>query len=679
MNKFNWKIYVKYNKLPDNVKTYKTALEHYNHVGKQNSNLIYCIEQLMPPNFNWETYKSLNPDLASITNKKDAIKHFLRFGTKEKRQYYPGQKQTITSKETFRHECVKELTILKNIELPPIKLNQNKEMVFIEFRWFEHIELLLRNAILKFSDWSHTVICGSANGEIMKNCCNFISPNIKVIVLQIDNCTQSEYSKLLMSVKFWNLFYGETILIHQEDSYIFHNNINEFLKYDYVGAPWPAYQDDNDYGVGNGGFSLRTKSKMIEVINKVSVNDIIMGKHTTKYMNHTKNTTIPEDVYFSQSLINHKIGNVSPRRVASKFSQETQLSKRPLGGHNFFLAGQNLDIDRYEGLLLAQDYYKSVDHRGGWKTVINYGISNKIISKTNKESIIFIDCCEKYFIWDKLSPIKTKWIGIIHSTPATPAFLYETLGIDILLKNDNFKHSLKTCVGIVGLTKYQTDYIDEFFFTNHYKNIPATIAVSHPVEPLTRTFDLDKFKSFNEYNILLLGQQLRKITDMLKIIKTPLIKDKIWLSGIKDETTKNARIMTEIDGLGLSKQDYADFCSTIRMPYLDNHRDYDELIQNSIIFVPLFDSSANNSVLECIISNTPAFIQKNKGTIEYLGEKYPLFFDDIDEVNDILKDREQLIDKMENTHIYLKNLDKSNFTNKHFYSDILIFINNLYF
>ena len=73
------------------------------------------------------------------------------------------------------------------------------------------------------------------------------------------------------------------------------------------------------------------------------------------------------------------------------------------------------------------------------------------------------------------------------------------------------------------------------------------------------------------------------------------------------------------------------------------------------------------------------FVQKNKGTVEYLGEKYPMFFDNIDEVNNILKDRTLLINKIENTHIYLQALDKKKFTNKQFYSDILTFINNLYF
>ena len=32
------------------------------------------------------------------------------------------------------------------------------------------------------------------------------------------------------------MFNGEKLLIYQEDSCIFHNNYQEFLKYDYIGA-----------------------------------------------------------------------------------------------------------------------------------------------------------------------------------------------------------------------------------------------------------------------------------------------------------------------------------------------------------------------------------------------------------------------------------------------------------
>ena len=51
---------------------------------------------------------------------------------------------------------------------------------------------------------------------------------------------------------------------------------NEWLKYDYIGAPWPLVKDSyidtfgNHHQVGNGGFSLRSK-KLLEVPTKVEV------------------------------------------------------------------------------------------------------------------------------------------------------------------------------------------------------------------------------------------------------------------------------------------------------------------------------------------------------------------------------------------------------------------------
>ena len=57
------------------------------------------------------------------------------------------------------------------------------------------------------------------------------------------------------------------------------NKIEDFLKYDYVGAPWIHLPNMNG---GNGGFSLRKKSKMLEIISK------------NKYNNEN------EDVYFSK-------------------------------------------------------------------------------------------------------------------------------------------------------------------------------------------------------------------------------------------------------------------------------------------------------------------------------------------------------------------------------------------
>lgn len=52
-------------------------------------------------------------------------------------------------------------------------------------------------------------------------------------------------------------------LVHQWDSAVIDSSkwTDEFLEYDYIGAPWPSGQ----YRVGNGGFSLRSHKFLTEV------------------------------------------------------------------------------------------------------------------------------------------------------------------------------------------------------------------------------------------------------------------------------------------------------------------------------------------------------------------------------------------------------------------------------
>jgi glycosyltransferase involved in cell wall biosynthesis len=173
----------------------------------------------------------------------------------------------------------------------------------------------------------------------MSCCCNKISESIRIIKLDIANITQSDYSALLMTHNFWNQFYGEKLLIYQEDSFLFHSTeMDTFMEYDYVGAPWNTSQDDNSYGVGNGGFSLRSKSIMLEVIDKVRPESLVLGESTKQYMKNTNSYVLPEDVYFSKSMIDFHIGKVATRNIAMNFSQECVKSINPLGGHNFYLA-----------------------------------------------------------------------------------------------------------------------------------------------------------------------------------------------------------------------------------------------------------------------------------------------------------------------------------------------------
>jgi hypothetical protein len=199
----------------------------------------------------------------------------------------------------------------------------------------------------------------------------------------------------------------------------------------------------------------------------------------------------------------------------------------------------------------------------------------------------------------------------------------------------------------------------------------------HPTDKLSTLFDLNIFTSTTDsFNIILLGQQLRRITDLLNI-KSPMINKKIWLSGIINENKKIDFLKSLITGLHLNPMTLIDFKNNVDMPYLNNWEEYDNLIQSSILVMPLFDAAANNSILECVISNTPIFVTRCYGTVEYLGSEYPMFFQDINELNMLLSDRQTVFELYKLTHEYLTKMDKTHLSYKHFYSEILKFINNI--
>tara|TARA_B100000212_G_scaffold339971_1_gene319483 strand:- start:7693 stop:8400 length:708 start_codon:yes stop_codon:yes gene_type:complete len=129
------------------------------------------------------------------------------------------------------------------------------------------------------------------------------------------------------------------VLIVQWDGFI--TNINkwdkDFLKYDYIGAPFIPrinelnYSKDKEgrfYTIGNGGFSLRSK-KLLEAATKFNLKD---NKLLTNYH---------EDGFFSvlhRNFLESKGFIWAPFNIAKNFSIESPLSfndlkELPLGFH----------------------------------------------------------------------------------------------------------------------------------------------------------------------------------------------------------------------------------------------------------------------------------------------------------------------------------------------------------
>jgi hypothetical protein len=57
-------------------------------------------------------------------------------------------------------------------------------------------------------------------------------------------------------------------------------------------------------------------------------------------------------------------------------------------------------------------------------------------------------------------------------------------------------------------------------------------------------------------------------------------------------------------------------------------------------------------VLECIVRKTPIVVNKLPGVVDYLGENYPLYFSELEDVPALLTE-----EKLLEAHEYLKTMD----------------------
>jgi hypothetical protein len=188
--------------------------------------------------------------------------------------------------------------------------------IIIEPRRHKALPFVLNNFLNNLSDeWNIIIFHGNCNIDYVKNSVNNLEKKdrINLVNLNINNLNHITYSNLFLSTGFYNYIPTETFLVFQTDSMILEKNkalINDFLKYDYVGAPW------KDGSVGNGGLSLRKKSKMLEILN-------------SKWPRNGN-----EDIYFSYNIDKNIIYNLPDYNTAKMFSVETVFYESPFGIHN---------------------------------------------------------------------------------------------------------------------------------------------------------------------------------------------------------------------------------------------------------------------------------------------------------------------------------------------------------
>lgn len=147
-----------------------------------------------------------------------------------------------------------------------------------------------------------------------KNILDNLQLKYTVVETILEDDTVHGYNLLLTDhgSEFWNNFiHYDRVLIFQSDSGLLKSGIEDFLEYDYIGAPYPYFPF-----VGNGGLSLRNPKTMLHICT-----------------NYPWNRDCGEDLYFTKIMANNNIGKLAPIEIAKKFSVESEFELNTLGYH----------------------------------------------------------------------------------------------------------------------------------------------------------------------------------------------------------------------------------------------------------------------------------------------------------------------------------------------------------
>ena len=189
-------------------------------------------------------------------------------------------------------------------------------LVIVEPRQHENLEFVIKNAIYYCRGWSMYIFHSKENKQFIMN---FIgNKDINLIEISDSNITLDHYNKLLCSIdRFWDKINADIVLIFQTDSYIRRRGIEEYLEYDYIGAPWIF----KPFGLvtGNGGFSLRRISHMKMILRNYKI------------------PNINEDLYFSHYVKVLKMKTPSYDKLKA-FAVESIYYDDPIGVHDPLLS-----------------------------------------------------------------------------------------------------------------------------------------------------------------------------------------------------------------------------------------------------------------------------------------------------------------------------------------------------
>lgn len=278
------------------------------------------------------------------------------------------------------------------------------------------------------------------------------------------------------------------------------------------------------------------------------------------------------------------------------------------------------------------------------------------------EQVLLDDFIESTFCWQVREleaagdlPYQRPWVGFVHNPPGIPAWHDFTSAPQQIFTLPSWRDSLGACRGLFTFSRNMADWLAD--------HVPVpTVSLIHPTEIPERGFDLDQCLSSPMPRILQIGAWLRRLSSIAllpvqRLRKTCLIP--------RPDGAGYLRSLVEREQAHVLAARNADWSAVEVLQYLPRE-EFDHLLATSIVFLDLYDTVVNNTVIECIVRNTPILCNRLPGVVELLGEDYPLFYSSLDEAASKAEDARMV----EAATRHLSLLPKHVFTGEHFLGSV---------
>lgn len=245
-----------------------------------------------------------------------------------------------------------------------------------------------------------------------------------------------------------------------------------------------------------------------------------------------------------------------------------------------------------------------------------------------------------------LVPYKRPWVGFIHFPPNMPLEFahYAQYHLTQMFAKSIWMQSIEHCLGLFTLSEYCASWL------RRETALPVSV-LTFPTEIPDAQFDMRMFRKNGRKKIVQIGWWLRHLDAIYQLPlpkNNPLNYTKAWLmprgnqEAIQDLLAcERARQLCSVDSSYMDNTEVLSFVP---------NREYDQLLSENLVFVDLYDSSANNAIVESIARATPILVNPLPAVIEYLGPDYPFYFESLSEAAEKALD----LDLIEETHEYLK-------------------------